>query len=247
MLRLKVGRGDRPRLLALLTFRDEMRFLPGYFANVPSQVDGIVALDDESTDGSTEFVASQPSVLELLCTSRTATEGWSDAVNHRRLVEAAWQYHPDWLLGVDADERLERHFRTRANALTRRTEGAAFRVTTREVWGAPDPYRVDGIWGAKGSARLFRARRDHVFDERTLHGHWAPLNDYPDGIFPAADLVIYHLRTMLAADREARRAKYEHLDPEHRHQAIGYAYMTDAEGLQIERLPPGREYKPSGV
>ncbi len=33
----------RVRLVALLACRDEMRFLPGYLANVAPQVDGILA------------------------------------------------------------------------------------------------------------------------------------------------------------------------------------------------------------
>ncbi len=39
------------RLLALLACHDEMRFLPGYFANISSQVDGVIALDDGSRTG----------------------------------------------------------------------------------------------------------------------------------------------------------------------------------------------------
>ena len=236
-------------MLALLTFRDEMRFLPGFFENVVSQVDGIVALDDRSVDGSREFVAAQPGVVDLL----TAPEGteleWNDAGNHRVLVEAAWSHGPDWLIAVDADERLERRFRERADetiAWAEREGHSAFWVKVRELWDRPDAYRVDGVWGAKRSARLFKARTDHLFEDRLFHGQWAPLNDYPANDFPTADLVIYHLRMMRAADRRARQAKYERLDPDNTWQEIGYAYMTQEEGLLLEELPPGRGYEPLG-
>lgn len=240
-------RQSRPRILALLTFRDEMRFLPGFFENVPRQVDGVLALDDGSVDGSAEFVAAQRSVVELLRRAAGPGEAWDDRGNHRRLVEAAWKHGHDWLLGVDADERLEDGFGRRARDLVReKPEESAFRIIVRELWDRPDTYRVDGVWGQKGSARLFRSRRDHLFDSRSLHGHWAPLNDYPAENFPNADLVLYHLRMIEAADRADRRQKYEYLDPNNEQQAIGYAYLTDATGIVLEKLPPGRGYVPLG-
>ena len=49
-----------------------------------------------------------------------------------------------------------------------------------------------------------------------------------------------------ARDREARRRKYEQLDPNNEQQAIGYAYLTDPTGLVLEQLPPGRGYRPLG-
>lgn len=241
-------RASSPRILGLLAFHNEMRYLPGYFENVPHHVDGIVALDDRSTDGSGEFVASQPSVVELVRVSANARQRWDEVANHRALVQTAWRHHPDWLVAIDADERLERDFRRRAEREIRRADRrgyAAYQVTLRELWNGPDTYRADGIWGHKRVARFFKARRDHVFDTRQLHGSWAPLNSMHRGRFPEADLIIYHLRTMHEPDRRARQARYQQLDPDRRWQSIGYDYMTDQHGLRLEKLPRGREYRPT--
>jgi len=224
-----------------------MRYLPGYFANVSPHVDGIIALDDRSTDGSGEFVAGQPNVLELVRVSSEERQQWDERTNHRVLVQTAWRHQPDWLIAVDADERLERNFRRRALREIRRAERrgyAAYQVVLRELWNRPDAYRVDNIWGNKGVARFFKARCDHEFDSQPLHGQWAPLNSMHRGTFPEADLIIYHLRMILERDRRARQARYQHLDPDRRWQAIGYDYLTDENGLRLEKLPRGREYRP---
>ena len=234
----------RRRLILLLQVKDEMRYLPGFLANVAPHVDGIVALDDGSSDGTAELLAARTEVLEVL---PAEGDGWDEAANRERLVRAGLRHGADWLLSIDADERLERGFRDRAERLFERADAdgeSAYFLSLRDVWDDPGRIRVDGVWSAKRKATLFRARADHEFDRSEFHGHWAPLNDHPDGRFPMSGLLVYHLRMLHAADREARRRRYEELDPESRWQAIGYAYLTDPTGMRLAPLPLGREYLP---
>jgi glycosyltransferase involved in cell wall biosynthesis len=234
------------RLLALLACRDEMRFLPGYVANVGPQVDGIVALDDGSTDGSADFLAAREEVIELI---RVPPERprWDEVGNHRRLVAAGCRHGAEWLVCLDADERVERDFRARAERVIRRGGRlglSAFAVRLRELWGSPDRYRVDDVWGRKAPVRLFEARTDHEFDERPLHSHKAPLQARGvRGAFPVADLEVYHLRMIDPQDRAARRKRYEEADPDARWQLDhGYAYLTDESGLELRPIAPARRF-----
>jgi hypothetical protein len=223
-----------------------MRFLPGLFENLTGQVDGVIALDDQSKDESRAFVESQPLLLELLTVAPGTQEEMEDGRNHLTLVEAAWRHRPDWLLGIDADERVERDFRRRADREIARAEAGgqiALWVPFRELWDAPDRMRVDGIWGEKRKACLFKADPGHSFDERRLHSIWAPWPP-PDGEYPTADLRLYHLRMIEAEDRRARAERYRRLDPERAFQEIGYDYLVDEAGLELAPIEAGRDYLP---
>jgi hypothetical protein len=225
--------------------RDEMRYLPGYLANVSPHVDGIVALDDGSQDGSGDYLRSHESVLEVLEVRRDRV-AWDEPGNHRALVAAALRHGAQWLLALDADERVEAEFRPRAERVIRRGRLLAlggYAVRLRELWDSPEAFRVDGVWGRKAPARLFRARADHVFDPRPLHGFKAPLQDRIRSDYPLADLEVYHLRMIRREDRLARRRRYELLDPDVRWQAEGYAYLTDESGLRLRRVDPRRTYR----
>lgn len=236
---------QRPwRLFAMLSFRNEMQFLPDYFANISPHVDGIIALDDGSTDGSADFVAAQPNVVRLLSRPAHGDAEWDDAANHRALVEASWDLGPLWLIGLDADERVEWQFRERAERITTQSDVWAYAVRLYELWDGPLQYRSDGIWNHKAVARLFESRREHEFHMQRLHCHWGPLNGRVDGVFTPADLNLYHLRMMTPDRREARRRRYTALDPDRRFQAVGYDYMTDQDGLQISPIPADRHYEP---
>jgi hypothetical protein len=232
----------RVRLFGLLAVRDGLRYLEGCLSNITPHVDALVALDDGSSDGSAEVLSACPAVVELIRISPERPR-WNEMENHRALVEAALRNGAEWAVCVDADERLEREFRARAERVIRRGRVlgcSAYAVRLRELWDSPDRFRVDGIWGRKAVPRLFRVRPDHRFDEAPLHGVKAPLQARRLGRFPLADLNLYHLGMLEPEDRIARRRRYELADPDARWQRIGYRYLTDTDGLRLRSIVHGR-------
>lgn len=230
------------RLLALLACRDEMRHLPGFLRNVGPQVDGIVALDDGSTDGSAELLERAPEVLEVL-RNPPARAAWDEMGNFRRLVEAALRHRATWAVSVDADERLERQFRAHAERIIATGDHLAYAVRLRELWGSRDRYRADGIWGRKAPPRLFAVRPGQAFSDAALHAPKVPIEAVRSASVGRADLEVYHLRMIEPEDRRARRERYERLDPEARWQPReGYAYLTDERGLELRAVDRERGF-----
>lgn len=222
-----------------------MRWLPGLLANLDGHFDGIIALDDQSVDGSGDFLARQPGVLEVLRVEPGAQGELEIDRNHRRLVEAAWRHDPDWLFGIDADERVEPEFRERAEQEIDAAEARghdALWVPWRELWDRPDQFRSDGLWGRKQKACLFRSRRDHVFDDNRVHAIWASMPVDPTWV--RADLELFHLRMLTEQDRRDRHARYLRVDPDRQWQPIGYDYMLDEAGLELTAVPPHRVFRP---
>jgi glycosyltransferase involved in cell wall biosynthesis len=245
-LRSRLRRRKRRRILALVPIRDEMRFLPDLFENLSGQVDGVIAVDDGSTDGSRKFLESHPLVVELRTLPPGAQDEMEDGQNHLTLLDAAWKHGADWFLGIDADERLERDFRRRAETEIDRAEevGAiALWLPFRELWGSRDRVRMDGVWAKKRKASLFKADPSSHFEKRRLHSIWAPWPP-PNGEYPTADLRLYHLRMIREEDRQARANLYRRLDPDREWQEIGYDYLVDEEGIRLEPIEAGRNFLP---
>lgn len=236
----------RTRLIVTLAVRDDIRFLPGFFDSLSPQADGVVALDDGSTDGSAEYLAGRPEVLELMRNPPDRPE-WDEVGNHRALVRAAVRHGADWIASLDADHRVETGFRDRAERLIRRGRALGVKAWSwqvRELWGTEDQWRADGMWGDKRRASLFRARADHAFDERRLHARKAPLQAAIAGYYLKGDLIVYHLRMVDPADRAERRERYERMDPDAEFQArAGYAYLTDEAGLAVLPVPRDRHWR----
>ena len=98
----------RASIVCLLPVRNGEQDLPGYLGAASEWCDAVVALDDGSTDGTRQLLEASPLVRVLLDNPpRDSFAGWHDGRNRARLLEAAGDLAPDWIISVDADERID--------------------------------------------------------------------------------------------------------------------------------------------
>jgi glycosyltransferase involved in cell wall biosynthesis len=223
---------SRPLLVALLPVRNGAKDLPGWFASVERFCDAVVALDDGSTDATGEMLGRHPLVRRVLRNPRRESyEGWDDAENRQRLIDAAGELNPRWLLFLDGDERIDAGD---AAALRGFLEGGeareecgygfeVFRMAEDEEHHDPD-----GLW----VYRLFAARAGLEMPSKRLH--FVPIpRDIPRRLVLRTSIRIQHLGSLDQERREARRAKYAEADPGDEFQE-GYDHILDAPG-RVER------------
>jgi glycosyltransferase involved in cell wall biosynthesis len=229
---------ERPRLVVMVPARNAASDLPGFFASVERFADAVVALDDGSTDDTAMMLASHPLVHTLLRNPRRETyEGWDDAGNRNRLLAAAAEADPDWVLVLDADERITpddaealREFLT-----TDALPGFAYGMRCFRMIGDPEHYDHADIW----VYRLFAYREGQSFPETRLHFVPVP-TDIPRARWMETTIRIQHFASITQERRRARFAKYREADPEAEFQA-GYDHLLrePRELLRFEPRPPG--------
>lgn len=205
-------------VVCLLPARNAAADLPAYLESAARFCDGIVALDDGSTDGTRELLEASPLVQILLGNpSRDGYRGWHDGANRNRLLRAAAELDPDWIVKIDADERIDSDD---AGVLRRFLErdalpGCAYAFQHFRMWGE-GRYDPDFRW----IFRLFAHSPEHALPDQALH-----FDPVPSGL-PRIRTTI-RVQHFGAADEErrvARLRKYGEVDPEG-------AYPTNFGGL----------------
>jgi glycosyltransferase involved in cell wall biosynthesis len=235
----------RLKLFCLIAVRDEERYLPGFLHHIREHVDGIVALDDGSTDRTAEILGREKRVVALLREARGGPPHAHESANrHRLLVEAA-RLKARWVLCADADERLELGFlrRLRDEAKSGERTGQHIRcLKVVNLWNAPDLYRGDGLCGPRWAPRMFRIPDAFTARAAGMHQPWYPpeLDRAPTAHM---DAFLYHLRMIDRGERAARFAKFRSIDPDNTHQAIGYGHLIDETGLDLLPVLEARRYR----
>lgn len=227
------------RLLCLLPVRNGEASLGAYLSAVASYCDGVIALDDGSTDDTRTILQASPLVKHVLCNpKRRSYAGWDDGRNRRRLLKACGSFRPDWVLWLDADEHLPPCdavlLRPFLEAEARPDQ--AYGLEVLRLVGDRQHYDFGKLW----AYRLIPFRADLTMPSARLHFDPVPV-EIPRTGWRRTRLRIAHAGGITAADRRARRRKYLEADPAEEWQA-SYDNLLAPVGhiWPIRPLPPGR-------
>jgi glycosyltransferase involved in cell wall biosynthesis len=210
--------------------------LPGWLESVRRFADVVVALDDGSTDETAEILASDPLVARVLMAPRRAgSTGWDDAANRTRLLEAAKEVAPDWVLWLDVDERIAPDDATALRGLVDHDAlpGVAYGFRVFRMIGDLEHYDRAELW----VYRLFAYRPGLRLPERRLHFVPVPVS-IPRERWMRTSLRIQHLAGVTAERRRRRFAKYLEADPDVELQRSYDHILDEPDPASVRRWTP---------
>ena len=227
-------------IVALLPVRNAEADLAGYFASIERVCDAVVALDDGSSDRTAEILAAHPLVKVLLRNPpRGPHERWDDSANRNRLLRAAEDLQPEWIISVDADERFDERdaIDLRRFLLTDALPGCAYGMRHVPMWDDGRTFEPNYDW----IYRIFSYEPGQRFSAARLH--FAPVpTSIPRTFWIETTLRLQHLGEATPQRRLTRFLKYLEADPDRRYEA-DYSHILRIPGPEERRIwlsrPPG--------
>jgi glycosyltransferase involved in cell wall biosynthesis len=201
------GGGPSPRIACLLPARNAAADIPGYLESVQGVGAAVVALDDGSDDETPDLLSQSPLVEVLMRNPpRDGYADWDDRENRRRLLAAAKEVDPEWVLFLDADERIDADdaLALREFLVSDALAGVAYGLELYRDWEGlvvPHPTHV---------FRLFAHDPDHELRPGRLHFNPVPI-EIPTRAWIRTTIRVRHLDSPKRL--ELRRRKYAEADP----------------------------------
>ncbi|HWF20373.1 MAG TPA: glycosyltransferase family 2 protein [Verrucomicrobiae bacterium] len=227
------------KIFALIAFRDEEQHLPGLLSHLRDYVDGFVGFDDCSLDHSAKIARGEPKMLEVLQRKTPSADHRFEIENRRDLLKTATKKGADWVLCCDADERFETRLLEDLRKLIAEPPAEVLGLPLVAVWENFHQHRV----GKAKKFVLFRSEDpDPYYCPGSLHQQWFPPRYYSRSQ-QLLDYYIYHLGSITRADRLARYEKFNRIDPDKRHQPLGYENIIDETNVILNEIKPERSFK----
>lgn len=204
------------RIVALVPVRNGASDLPAFLASLTELADSVLALDDGSTDHTYDLLRASPRVdVVLRNPMRPTAAGWDDAANRTRLLEAAHDFDPGFVVWFDVDEIVDEQDALALRAFLQNDRGQHVAYGVRVFRMIDDLARYDkaGLW----VYRIFPFRPGLTLPEDRLH--FEPI---PTQIVAAhwrkTTVRLKHLASLTETRRRERYQKYLEADPERRWQ-----------------------------
>ncbi|MEN9449009.1 glycosyltransferase family 2 protein [Sediminibacterium sp.] len=215
---------NKHNIICLLQVKNEALIIKEALDHFSEHFDGIILLDDGSTDKTFE-IATTP---KLLCKAqkKNINKGFNDLENRNLLLEMAFFFKSDWLIFLDADERLHHKYDNLKDIL-QRTQANVLEFKCVHLWDSAEKYRVDipeGSNGLMSRCRMFRHKGwMQIYSNREIYFTAVPFVKNTKSV----PIIILHYGLI---DRTVRKRKYDLYkaqDIDGKKQGYDYEYLLD--------------------
>ncbi|MFZ5433329.1 MAG: glycosyltransferase, partial [Calditrichota bacterium] len=218
----------------MMNIKNEDRWLQEVLDSIARIAEGIVILDDGSTDQTPQICRSHPALLDYYRQENVPLDKVRDK---NRILHMALAQRPDWILCLDGDEVLEESApqRIREAIRTCPDDVSGFNFEFLYMWNDRNHYRIDGIYNHILHPCLFRLagqNAEALGFFTTDHGgnlHCERVPGNLQGRIVEADIKILHLGYMHEASRRKKYDWNKARDPKYANQGY-YEHLLDQPG-----------------
>lgn len=207
-------------LIALIPTYNESSRIKDCIRSIEQHCDGIILLDDDSTDNTFKMACSDKLLLKV----RKERREFNDRQNRNMLLNLASFFKSEWFIFIDADERFYDSFMDLREHMKRK-DIDVIGLWIANLWDSTETYRADmedsnpyskkGLWFRW---RMFRNKGRMQFHiDRTLHFRSVPYRK--DKYSFISKTLLLHLGYL---DENNRIEKYNFYQKEDRLQIISY-------------------------
>lgn len=187
--------------IVLVQSYNESNNIIDFFDNMGHYFDGIIMLDDESTDGTYNMALHEKLILKV----RKKRKIFFDLENRNILLKLSSFYHVEWLCFMDFDERINSKFADFSFINNINIDTVAFNVV--HLWDDPNLFNASFPGTYKGVEKIFRMFRNIGYSQikSSKKFHFAATPYFGKQYFNSGLLVMHHA----FLDEKKRRQKYE--------------------------------------
>ncbi len=211
-------------VITLIQIRNESKNIPKVLKHLSNYCDGIILLDDGSTDGSYKKALDE----KLLAKVKKQYKGYFDDLENRNtLLKIANFFKSEWFIFIDADERFDsRYSNIREHINNQKFDVYRFHLV--DVWDNPEKYRVDipdrNQNGITTRARMFRNKGSmQIHTNREIHFPAVPYSHKVKN----ANILLLHYGNFDKKIRKRKYNLYKSQDPDEKKLAHSYEFLKD--------------------
>ncbi len=212
-------------IMALIQVRNESKNIDEILPHIEGYCDGIILLDDGSTDDSYKIAEHD----KILVKVQKNYKGYFDDLENRNdLLKLASFFKSKWFFFIDADERFDPRYGDIRNHIANNEKFDVFRFYLIDLWDDVETYRIDMPDrmhnGIATRARMFRNKGSmQIYTNREIH---FPAVPYSFNV-KIVQLLLLHYGNFNQEIRERKYKLYTAQDPDEKKQAHSYDFLMD--------------------
>lgn len=224
---------EKRRVIALVRSYNCVNTISASLSHLDQHSDGIILLDDDSTDGTYEKAYSEKLIVKV---QKTKQE-FSDAQLYNILLDIASFLRSEWFYFIDDDERFSSNNESVFEAI-QNTEADTILFNFVHVWETPTSYNQSYPFSKNGIQLKFKMFKNigrmQNLSTKKLHVHAVP---YYGKVYESKVLVI-HQGHLKKEDRERKYKHYLAIDKDkdqvdYSHLVSPYFILGDVEKLKL--------------